>query len=450
MVGFRLVERPEGVASRYRYLVVDLTGLPHKALTRFFDRAQQELTEGAARTYLNAILPFFEYLETDPWRRRRGDRWDVSPVEVRESVRDYLMQWLGCKVRPQGSFQSVRLTAASPSTVRVFLSGLKCFYRHAIELGLYEHESPLLDRVAFMQQQVSREAEREQRGRPVMPQLSGVEEPASRRRPSDNYFRVVDDDWVPVPIDDPKLPLRVLEGVRLASLGLRDLVVVRMIFESGARVSEVLGLTVGDWRKRGMKREATAFSKGSRGRRVKFLRFSHETTKLLHRYVREERRQLDPYGRTLDQLQDTDPLFLSARKRAYGYKAFIPRWNAACKAVGLDLNVHGLRHWYVTQAMREIYESSSTQAEVERRKEELVRYMAWRSPTTLEAYEHYFEAWQHAEIQDRLLRRIYARDSRYARTSSVARRAGSSPRQMPEPQEDSWDSLLALGGGRDG
>jgi hypothetical protein len=35
--------------------------------------------------------------------------------------------------------------------------------------------------------------------------------------------------------------------------------------------------------------------------------------------------------------------------------------------------------WYVTQAMRVIAESATTSAEVVLRKEELVRYMAWRS-----------------------------------------------------------------------
>lgn len=48
---------------------------------------QRELTDGAARSYLNALLPYFTYLEVDGWRRRRGDRWDGPPEVVRESVR---------------------------------------------------------------------------------------------------------------------------------------------------------------------------------------------------------------------------------------------------------------------------------------------------------------------------------------------------------------------------
>ncbi len=101
---FRLVPRPEGVSSPYACIVVGGDG-----------------TDGAVRTYANALLPYFRYLETDPWRRQRADRWDGPPEVVRESVRDYLMLRLGCKVRLYESHALVKQTAQSPATVRVFL-----------------------------------------------------------------------------------------------------------------------------------------------------------------------------------------------------------------------------------------------------------------------------------------------------------------------------------------
>jgi integrase len=63
---------------------------------------------------------------------------------------------------------------------------------------------------------------------------------------------------------------------------LRDQIVVRMAYESGARIREILRLTVGDWRKRGGKQEAWGFSKGSHGRRVKVIRWSAETSRMCH------------------------------------------------------------------------------------------------------------------------------------------------------------------------
>ncbi len=448
--GFRVVNRPEGVpTSRYALVVVDGMGMPHLSLTEFHQRLRGELTDGAARSYLNALLPYFTYLDADSWRQRRGDRWDGTPEAVRESVRDYLMQRLGCKVRRDGTCEVVHLTAQSPSTVRVFLSALKRFYSLVIRTRWYQHENPLADPVAQMLLVVSREAERAAGGRPRMPQESGVEEPR-RRRPAENYFRLVGEDWVPEPIDDPSLPGRLLAGAKQARLSLRDQIVVRIAFESGARISEVLGLTVGDWRARHCNQEATAFSKGSRGRRVKFLRFSPETAKLLHRYVGGDRKALDPQQRSLEHLADSNPLFLSARRQPYGYKAFIPHWQALCQAAGVELNVHSLRHFYVSQAMRLIYETSATQAEVQRRQEELVRYMAWRSPATLEAYEHYFQAKRHTEIQDQFHARIYAADAHYKRQQpGAAQAAGAGRLGSPQASQNGWESLLALGGERD-
>lgn len=65
--GFRLVKRPEGVpaSSRYALVVVDGKGMPHVPLTEFHQQLQGELTDGAARSYLNALLPYFTYLDAD-------------------------------------------------------------------------------------------------------------------------------------------------------------------------------------------------------------------------------------------------------------------------------------------------------------------------------------------------------------------------------------------------
>lgn len=119
--GFRIVNRPEGVpTSRYALLVVDGKGLPHMALTEFHVQMRRELTDGAARAYPNALLPYFTYLEVNDWRQRRGDRWDGPTEEVQESVRDHLMQRLACEVRRDGIYEVVHLSAQSPSTVRSF------------------------------------------------------------------------------------------------------------------------------------------------------------------------------------------------------------------------------------------------------------------------------------------------------------------------------------------
>ena len=451
--GFHIVRRPEGIVSQFERIVVDGQGHPHLALTRLYQQLHQELSDGTANTYLMALLPYFSFLETDHWRQQRQDHWDGPPESIREAVRDYLLQQLHCKVRRYGMYEMVRLSAQSPSTVRVFLSALKRFYSCARFSGLYAHAHPLSNPVVHLLEEVDQEDPDVRRSRPKMPPESGIEEP-QQKRSSDNYFRLVDKEWRPEPIDDPALPLRLITGFERANVSRRDQIIIRMAYEAGARISELLTLTVGDWRKRGGKQEATACNKGSHGRRVKIIRFSMETAKLLHCYANEDRVRVDPYHRTLAQLSDHEPLFLSARRKPYGYDAFIPHWERLCRTIDIDLNIHGLRHWYVCQMMRLIHEIAQTPGEVERRKEEMVRYMAWRSPDTLKAYEHYFQAIHHAQMQDALHQQL---DKKLKDYIEVARRRKRLPKEGHEPapgrqasdQEVGWGSLLHFGGEED-
>jgi integrase len=434
-------------------LVVDGDGMPHLPLTCFYAEMQEGFSDGTARTYLNVLLPYFTYITTDSWRQHRQDHWDSEPEAVHASVRDYLLHKLRCKVRRQGFHEVVMLTVDSPSTIRVFLAALKHFYHVARGANWYPYAHPLIDPVAHVVQEIDREERADGKHRPRMPQVSGVEAP-QLRHPSENYFRLVEQEWVPHPIDDPHLHLHLLRGFERAHLCLRDRIVVRIAYESGARIREILRLTVGDWRARGCNQEATTFSKGSRGRRVKFLRFSPETAKMLRQYLNTERQAYDPQHRRLEHLSDTDPLFLSTRGVAYDYEAFKPHWYALCKVVGLDLNIHGLRHWYTTQAMRTLCETATTPGELERGKEALIRYMAWRDPATLDAYEHHFQARQHATLQDQLHIRLAAQDAAYiSQHQDVPPQASPSlppaanKQGMGDSTENGWGRLLALGGG---
>jgi integrase len=195
---------------------------------------------------------------------------------------------------------------------------------------------------------------------------------------------------------------------------------VRILFESGGRLSEVVGLTVGDWAARGLLQETQAFSKGSHGKRVKFLRFSTETAKLLRRYFDTERRRLDCNQYRLDDYLQAGrdkradlyevPLFLSHQGTALRPKTFRDLyWNRACQEANIEADVHQARHWYVTQIIRAIYETTRSESEINRRLRELIEYMGWRSGwETLDAYQHYFDPQRHAEIQNALHERMDA------------------------------------------
>ena len=180
---------------------------------------------------------------------------------------------------------------------------------------------------------------------------------------------------------------------------------MRLAYEAGPRLGDrwthrrrVAHVAVQD--------EADTFNKGSRGVHTKTIGFSKDTSRLLHAYVNGDRRRLDPLGRTLGQLDDSDPLFLSQRRKPYSRAAFMPHWYRLCRAAGLRLRPHDLRHWHVTQAMALIYEQARDERELALGKERLRRYMGWRSEETLAVYEHVTYAREHLV---RVLRRLHAR-----------------------------------------
>ena len=189
----------------------------------------------------------------------------------------------------------------------------------------------------------------------------------------------------------PALPARVLAGGRrLPGWRLRDECVTRLLFESGGRVSEITGLTLADWVARGMLQEATTFSKGSRGVRVKFLRFlqRHGGSCSAATSTPSDRPSTRAISRVrissgADPRHPADvlsaPVFLTARRTPLAAKNYRERaWNPACAAAGIDADVHQARHWYVTMAVRQIYETATTDGAVQRRLRELIEYMKWR------------------------------------------------------------------------
>jgi integrase len=313
----------------------------------------------------------------------------------------------------------VEVTGDSRNTIRVFLSALKLIYGAMIRHGYYPFpDNPLVESVSKLSAEALaalEEAEEEARGFPRMSPLGGTEEPRKKRRLSDSYFRIQGDEWLPQIVDDTKLPGLVLTGgSKVAGWGLREECVTRILFESGGRISEVLALTLGDWQDRGLLREDNAISKGSNGKRVKFFRWHDDTAKLLRRYFDTERRKHDPNGygvedyaklakRKAINMLDV-PLFLTERGTPLSPKTFRQHyWNPACKATGIDADPHQARHWYVTMAIRTIYETSRTDGEVQRRLCELVEYMKWKSGMAMiDVYQHYFDAQRHAEVQDRV------------------------------------------------
>ncbi len=328
-----------------------------------------------AYSYLSIILPFLTYL----WECSPSLRYTVPAEHIRNRVREYLKEKLGCVVRPH---RGGNLIVKQPKTItarsaRLFLTALRRFYFYAKLKGWYTDINPMEWSSRLMQGHEFK---------PQMPPRSGLTLPADKKgRVPDTYFCIVADDWQPHIIDDPALRQRLLPFF----FQKRDYVIARILFDSGARISEVLGLTFGDWRKKGQGTKAWTKNKGSYGERVKEIWWSDDTAQLLRNYIRQERRHCDPTGRDLNDLPDSALLFITDEGDPYSYIAFYFNWQKACQKAKVKVTPHQIRHWFVTMALHVIDKEASGENERQALRQSLIEYMSWRSPQTIEAYDHH-------------------------------------------------------------
>ncbi len=397
------------VSSEFPVQVVRNDGLPEVALTVFGNEMLSMLSEGSVRAYLREVLLFANWAGRDCVTR--GHQWRMfgDPREVRNLVREYLTVAGECKITQRPDTLGVRVayvnvTERTRINVRLLLAALKKLYEILGEKGFYAFENPLVHADAARAVAEFRRGERAafaaSAGRQPMPVVSGVDEPSAGIRLSENYFRLVNREWRPQSIDDPAFPNRVYEAGKRHGWDTRELCAVRTLFESGARISEVFDLTASDWATSGFTNRFLARNKGSHGCRVKTIIVSGPTAKLYRNYFDGDRnpqpKDIATVGK-LSKLFRKDPqelvsirIFTTAHGTPMTAKLFRDHyWKPALKASGIDADPHLCRHWFVTNALRHIENSARSEAELLRRKQELIQYMAWRSgERTLQAYEH--------------------------------------------------------------
>ncbi|TYP79425.1 tyrosine-type recombinase/integrase [Paenibacillus methanolicus] len=390
---------PKGVKSKYRLIVYNGNKEPFIPLTEYYHDQINRIGEGSVLAYLNTLKPFFSWIEKKSHYKGSLVRWNDQSEAVKEAVRQYLIQKLHCKIRGRENHEGIYTTSKSSKTVHLFLAAIKGFYRSMTRLQMYPYDNPLVDlewEDSYGEQPGLRPE------RPRMPKAAGTEEPLAFRKQTDSYFKIINEEWVPEIIGDWDLPYRIYHSGSLNNWRLRDEIITRFMFETGARISEILELTVGDYRKRTDIHELAASNKGSYKKRIKFIRISPETLKLLIRYVNTERRQAAETQAKFHDLPDKEPLFLSTRGSAYTYSAFYSNWARITTSAEIKLNPHKARHWFVTSMLRGIYENSNTNAEIENKKKQLIEYMKWRDPDTLAVYEHYYDEQKFRDLHEQL------------------------------------------------
>jgi hypothetical protein len=143
---YRFVVRPTDVAHGHPVLVFDHADRLHLPLTIFAKVARAHVSRSTTFTYLHALLPFFAFLDEAARLGHPEWRWDTAPGAVRTALDAYLIAQHRCLVRThRAGFQLVARTAETPSTLRVFLSAAKLFYRVMQAQGTYAFANPLQD-----------------------------------------------------------------------------------------------------------------------------------------------------------------------------------------------------------------------------------------------------------------------------------------------------------------
>ncbi|MDN4079372.1 site-specific integrase [Paenibacillus polymyxa] len=306
------------------------------------------------------------------------------------------------------------MTKKSPQTINHFLAAIKSFYKTALHLKLYKSQNPLIDaNYNIAMGDITSLSMRE--NKPRLPQIAGTEIPTqtSYRRQSDSYFKLVANEWKPSIIADRDLPYIIYRAGSQAGCSLRDEVIIRMLFETGARINEILELTIGDYRQRIDQYEIAAHNKGSEKKRTKFLRFSQDLLKILIRYVNGERKAHAFSKQTFTKLSDNDLIFLTRNGDPYTYRAFYSQWTKITEQAKIKMNIHKTRHWFVTNMIRSIYETTNVSNQIELKKKELINYMKWKDPETIKVYEHFFNEAAFRDIYENMAKKMQEYEQDY-------------------------------------
>jgi integrase/recombinase XerD len=235
----------------------------------------------------------------------------------------------------------------SPHTLRAYATDLKDFAewmrREQLSLGAFEHRAARrylaeMDRARYSRATINRRlsalrtffAWLVEVGCLANDPLSVVSGPKPARR-------------LPVTLTAQDLG-RLLEISDLTTpLGLRNQAIIELLYASGARISEVAGLSMGSVDFSQM--QVTVFGKGSKQRIVPLHKLALRT---LHEYLVFARPQL-----LCDTGRLTDALFLTARGNPVSADAVRKMFKQALREAGLDssLSPHDLRHSFATDLL---------------------------------------------------------------------------------------------------
>jgi integrase len=304
--------------------------------------------------------------------------------------------------RREGGLQ-VETTGSSPlskSSLGVLLAALTNLYDTLIGLGYYIYPNPLRSErmIALKREHIGK---LKNAGAPDSAGIRGESWSETNRAFPTNQFRQRRGKvWEPQVVLEPgAVQQRMHETIDFMvrhAIFQRDQVILLLLRQTGARLTEVVEMTVGGYKHAHHVGRALVKNKGSRGREEKTIHFTQSCDRRLLDYIRTERAIYDPHGRKhLEELDDCDPLFLTRTGKPYTRAAFYYNWKQLFEPAQQQFNKaeqvlftpHDLRHLRVTRAVTAIRKDAKGNAAVEAALLEGFQHlMGWRSPETMTTY----------------------------------------------------------------
>lgn len=346
------------------------------------------------------LLPYFGFL------LQKGYAWNAAPDRVRAALVEFLRTAVGCQVGPApDDGYVVETTGASPlskSSLGVLLAALTSLYAILIDAGYYPFSNPMRSErlIALKHEHLN------QVKNGGAPDHSGVRSESRQETqqayPTTFFRQKRGKVWEPEVVMEPDAVQErmrtVIDYMIEHAPFQRDQVILLLLRQTGARLSEIIEMTVGGYRKAGHPGRAFVKNKGSRGREEKLIYFTPILEQRLLNYIRTERATHDPQGRKrLEQLHDTDPLFLTEDGKPYNRSAFYYHWQHLFDPTQRQIkqqeriafSPHDIRHLRVSRGIATIKQHAQGNKGLEA---ELLdgfwRLMGWSSSRTMETYTH--------------------------------------------------------------
>ncbi|BCL84538.1 site-specific integrase [Ktedonobacteria bacterium brp13] len=303
---------------------------------------------------------------------------------------------------------TIDLTRETPlreSTLKVMRAALRDFYLVMREAGLYAFANPLSSEILIA---FKREQERTlaNKGAPDHAGVRGETHEQSRRRPTAFLRQRQPQQWKP---EVRKELADVREGIckvidsmlDSTKVSVREKAVLHLLQSTGARLHEIVLMTVGGYQNEGIVGQAQVINKGSYGREVKTIYFAGNphVQEALNAYLEQVRPLHDPQKRR--RLADVDPkapLFLTERGTPYSPKAFYWHWYRHYASLQnkcpVRFSPHDLRHLFVTEYLIRLKmkcglgtEHFDAETYLSEREAFGSQIMNWRSAWTIDIYD---------------------------------------------------------------